>query len=165
MPAPTVLDSDWYDQNETMQALSLKERTLRTWVRIGRVRTKTNPSNIRQRLYKAEDVEKLRAHGPERPERRNVTTAKSAMPAAPKPPSPESQAFLLLCTELREQRKAEAERREREREETFLTVREAAAHLRLPISYVQRAIEDGRLPAIKAVRWQIQFRELKKFRG
>jgi DNA-binding transcriptional MerR regulator len=60
----TVLDNDWYDRTETQNALNLGERQLRLWVQMGRIRTKTNPANTRQRLYKAEDVEKLRQEAP-----------------------------------------------------------------------------------------------------
>jgi Helix-turn-helix domain/MerR HTH family regulatory protein len=61
-----VIDSGWYDADETRTKLGLAERTLRTWVRQGRIQTKMSsvPGKRPQRLYSAADVERLKTSGP-----------------------------------------------------------------------------------------------------
>ena len=160
----TVLQSDWYDKAQTMKKLNIAERTLQTWTKDGRIRFKMQSVKGKrpERVYRAADVEKIRDAGPPASERKEVAVRE---PAPAKPPSLESQAFLLLCTELREQRKAEFETRERERAVSFLTLPEAAAYLRLPKAYVLRAIQEGRLEAVRAGGWKIQQRSLQRFKG
>lgn len=168
-------NAEWYEQREAMDKLGIAERTLRTYVSVGRIKTRPNPNNRRQRVYSAQDVDRLAQFGIPLAEKaarkatkdKPAVTKRTAKPSNAEPAAPFTVPVFLEI--LKESMKATAReiRAERadEHEAQFLSLAESAAFLRLPKSHVHRAVIDGRLVAIKAGGWKIRRSQLMAFQG
>ncbi len=165
----TVVSAEWMTTEEVIKTLGIAQRTVQNWAKAGRLRFKldTLPGRRAQRIYNSEDVERLKKEGPPpRPPSSEVTETKVAVPKRASSQVIEAlEVFKLLTEEFRAQRKEEAAQREREHSAAWLTLSEAAAYLRLPKTYLRRALIEKRLPAIRAGGWRIQRKSLEAFEG
>jgi hypothetical protein len=165
---PTVLESEWYDQKEALRILNIAERTLRTWVSQGRIRTKLNPANTRQRLYKAQDVDHLAKEGPPEPATRKQRMAKTR-PAGTTlaPVTLLTQVLDALAKERSEARERwEQEQRLRlEQTKPWLTLEQAMELSNLPARAIRFAVKEGKLIATRKGGLRILKSSLEKFEG
>jgi excisionase family DNA binding protein len=157
-----VIDSGWYDADETRAKLGLAERTLRTWVQQGRIQTKMSsvPGKRPQRLYSAADVERLKTSGPPavvpKPVRESASSARVL-------PQTRVNAALLHMLEMMQQRALPMRPAK-----PWLTPEEASELAGLTPAYIRRQIDAKRIRAVRggphgALR--IHRASLEEFRG
>jgi excisionase family DNA binding protein len=161
----TVLPAGWVTTEEVIKTLGIAQRTVQNWAKAGRLHFKmhTLPGRRAQRVYNSEDVERLKKEGPPRTPSGEVAPKAAAAPKRGSQTIEALEVFKLLVDEFRAQRAEEAAERERDHAAAWLTLSEAAAYLRLPKTYLHRAIIEERLLAVKAGGWRIRRKSLDEF--
>lgn len=166
---PDTIPANYLDRRTALETLGVSEATLDRMASDGRVASKTEPRPGRkpERVYSAQDVERLKAEKEKRREAR--------------PPSalaPKTQlmlpAFDGVAEAMRELASSLAYRvdDERERSENFtlreklwLTLEEAAAYSGLARRDLVRLRREGKLVARKSGGWKYLRRSLEEFAG
>ena len=161
MTLQTVLPEGWLDLTETMKRLGKSQSTVDRLVASREIATKLRPIPGRKpmRLYRQSDIEKLA----EEATRREMRSA--LRHRAPQLNAPESARPLLPGTIAPDGKFIE---RVSILQKLWLTLEEAAAYSGLAESYLERAIREGKLRAVKGGAhgaWAIRRENLEGFEG
>jgi len=161
----TELPDDWLTTAQVAQAIKRSERVVQQMAKDGKLRCKPRPGHPNGRLYDARDVRKYLPSDPE-PEYGNTAEAPRSAPKSAPPKGNESPRIVELLETIDGRIKTLCEEFKNGREHERLTIGEAASFLRLPKAHLQRAINEGRLAAVKAGGvWRIRRSVLETFEG
>lgn len=169
----SIISAEWLTTEETMRELGIALRTLQEWASEGFLRhRKQQVSGRRQRVYKAEDVKKVKANGPPRrkPRPPSPNTPAPFVRAAATHTSKSEQLMLEILKVIREEREgARAERAlARVEAKPWLSIEEAAAASGLAESFIERAVAEGKIVGVKGGvhgAWRVQRASLEAFAG
>jgi len=169
----SVITADWLTSDETMRELGIARRTLQEWASEGFIKYKMQQvAGRRQRVYRAEDVKKVKTNGPPRrkPRPHSPTTPAPFVRAAATHTSKSEQLMLEILKVIREEREgARAERAlARVEAKPWLSIEEASAASGLAESFIERAVAEGKIVGVKGGvhgAWRVQRASLEAFAG
>ena len=141
----TVLTRDWMPPEDVIKLLGKSDRTIQRLAVAGHLRWKVE-NGTRRRVYHAGDVERVKDEGiqagRQEPQRRALAAPSSALMRLPFQPAPIGI-----------------------REKLWLTLEEASELSNLAKAYLLRAVNEGKLTAVKAPGWRIRRASLEAFAG